>query len=439
MSTTIIEGVYEIILFPFHLYDGYTHALDVEHNNKNEGGNIIAYSRNYHDNQKWEIIRAKENIEYYQIVSQSCQMAIGVNNENKIQTQKLNSTSNSQFWKIENKNNMYMFFNVEKRLYLTVDMDTHNLQLEHLRESDDDNPQLFVLSNAHIRFLVTADLHIYTKLFHFGSSNQPIDDNTSRFKSMVNNIEKLNPKPQFISICGDLTNGTESREEGILKDLIAEIEQTCPVREGWGNHDMYEHSFSADIGALVKERNKVREKNQDCILSDNEEHYYWKHKLGNTTLHFFMLNLVPGYGSTNDRNNNPAKSLDFLKNQIGIICKKEPIFLFFHTHYGATKKWWPEKWKNDFVKVVQGYNLICSFFGHDHEGNYTKPKFEYVGSPKEGTEINGLRGFLCAGGLGENPEYLQVDISLINQNTELGVNTAINTSSGTFKNIIISL
>lgn len=190
-----------------------------------------------------------------------------------------------------------------------------------------------------------------------GEDKALIEEKYSSDRRLVNLEKALLEKEggSFTIIQGDITTGTKNNQLDKYKDCfipVMEQENCMPMCEGWGNHDVYCFSFSANVGNFVKDRNRDVRKNwlPDFHFGDNDSkdaadkengHYCFKIQLrGNgyadtIPVNFFMLNLYPGYGNLDHpeneysrSKNNPFYSAEFLKKYLP-ENKDEIIFIAF--------------------------------------------------------------------------------------------------------------
>ncbi|MDR2916041.1 MAG: metallophosphoesterase [Tannerella sp.] len=171
-----------------------------------------------------------------------------------------------------------------------------------------------IFRGSEMRFGVMADIHLGSGTT---TSKRDLRDD------FTNSILKLQNRPRFIAICGDITNNCrkfEPDELTYIKKFTAQLEQqNIPVAEGVGNHDNLTFFNHANVLSFIKERNKDREKdNGKGNILDNfsydskgknvkdpsELHYRWSMPLyledKKLNIHFFQVNNVPGTDNRKD-------------------------------------------------------------------------------------------------------------------------------------------
>ena len=291
----------------------------------------------------------------------------------------------------------------------------------------------FIISKneGSLRFAVIADTH-----FKNDKSDKDLKISIDNF---VKSIKNLDPKPQFLVMCGDLTHynkggvGDHSQEYW-LKYFIDEVENRgIPVYEGLGNHDLMNIPTQANIADYIKKRNEKRAKegyhefeysNQKTdYYYDNDGkkvkfpyHYTWKRYVNGVGIRFFMLNNVPGYGEILSKaweqctkkgekpkgitkeekyERDPKNSLGFFKR---ILEEKKnelkgDVFVntFFHINFDAKEdeRWWKKESQDQYVNVINENKckMLPSFFGHVHSG-IEREKLENLIGYRNGTGLN---------------------------------------------------
>ncbi|WP_373155452.1 metallophosphoesterase family protein [Bacteroides cellulosilyticus] len=130
------------------------------------------------------------------------------------------------------------------------------------------------------------------------------DNNKHECTAFLDAIVKLQNRPDFIVVCGDLTANNKSDERKLVENnLIGGLEtRNFSVCEGLGNHDVRHFTFDGGMTDYVK--NRKREADGKLINYDKDKikklHYRWDFLLSkddySINVYCFMLNLVPGYG-----------------------------------------------------------------------------------------------------------------------------------------------
>lgn len=250
-----------------------------------------------------------------------------------------------------------------------------------------------------------SDLNVETTSFQFQFAfladthvQDSVDSSHSkRSMAVVTAIRKYNYKTvtnkyQWIAISGDLTNRAFSNEDQVFNAIWRDPSflpgnpRFVEAMVGIGNHDLDSNPRQrADVlDCCLKKPNimmKERYGQNDDVkfkLSCNQYHSHWvrkEHLNGKPYLfHFFVLNMLPGKGETDDseagRSKNPLRSLEFLQDELMYIPKGEPIFLFYHfcLEYPTTEETWPTKDRQTFFSYFKerGHNLVAVFNGHIH-------------------------------------------------------------------------
>ncbi|WP_455667587.1 metallophosphoesterase family protein [Phocaeicola sp.] len=292
------------------------------------------------------------------------------------------------------------------------------------------------------------------------------EDNRSECNDFKEAIVKLQKRPDFIVMCGDLTGNNYSNEKKIVEhDLIKELEaRNFSVCEGLGNHDVRHFTFDGDMMGYIKKRNRCSDGKLSDYFKDQKSnlHYHWAFNLCNgdycLKVHCFMLNLVPGYrelgqvtsytdpdGNFKEKSKdvikvekderNPFYSLDFFETQLSTYAqenkkeiqhetkKRNVALVFFHINYESEnagldgygpERWWPFSAREDFARVINNNKeckVIGSFFGHNHGTQTRIETLDVNGSlPKpEGFKVAAFltnTTFLDLEFIEENKEYI---------------------------------
>lgn len=145
--------------------------------------------------------------------------------------------------------------------------------------------------------------------------------------------------------------------DGFISDygLNGENLLNYPVFEGFGNHD--------NLGWVAWVKNSIFYRNQQrgekINLSENKLHYSWDWE----GVHFIHLNVYPG--DTKEAEN----SLTFLKYDLenNLADKSMPLILFHHFGFdGYSDDWWTCEERENYFNVINNYNTVAIFQGHEH-------------------------------------------------------------------------
>ncbi|HVQ28503.1 MAG TPA: metallophosphoesterase [Vicinamibacteria bacterium] len=114
-----------------------------------------------------------------------------------------------------------------------------------------------------------------------------------------------------------------------------------PIFESIGNHDLNAES-------PIKERAKARHGDID---------YAWSWD----GLRFVCLDMYPD-----------EKTRAFLARELEKVGRDRPVILYFHYSLeGPYSDFWEQQDKEDFARVIDGYNVAAIFHGHEHRmGHY---------------------------------------------------------------------
>lgn len=284
------------------------------------------------------------------------------------------------------------------------------------------------------RFLVSSD-------FHLCAADDDSPDERSRsmqddidLDKLIYRVSTLGPL-NFYAVCGDLTDdsngGQEDKFEHRFLDRIDQETAIKCVCEGWGNHDVRRKHFNCtnvqDGIAYRNRKGRYRDNHLTALVtSDNDYHYHWHYNLSNAdntksiTLHFFMLNNVPGYGEikndpacarkddeyTAQDERNPYCSLEFLEKELKSFGPDDYYILFFHINFNSKitaadtngEQWWTKQSMKDFCNVIRKGKgtYLYSFFGHNHNN----PGFEKLVD----ADLT-LQGYRCACNDGRGATY----------------------------------
>lgn len=270
---------------------------------------------------------------------------------------------------------------------------------------------------ASFHFCVTSDLHVNK------------DDSKSFFwGDFCDRIKELTPSPQFLAICGDLTDSNYTVEADSIYQQFNYFEKentSVLICEGHGNHDgdtRMKYPWDKQARDIVTNRNPLRivkKPDWKWIFYQKKmnysNHYKWEVPLTDPVLntsiniHFFMLNNVPGFDTIgkdkkngdNAHERDPYDSLTFLETELCKLGEKDYYILFFHINFEAEERWWTNTSKKSFSKVIKksNANYVTSFFGHAHSSSGKKINKTIEEKLTEDDSIYGYR-CRCSGGNG---------------------------------------
>ena len=289
------------------------------------------------------------------------------------------------------------------------------------------------------------------------------EDNENESKTFKDQIVKLQNRPDYIVMCGDLTSNNYSADKKIVEKLINDLEtKNFSVCEGLGNHDVRHFSFDGDMTNYVKKRKRSSEGKLNGYQKDSikDLHYHWSFFLYKDdyrlNVHCLMLNLVPGYneisqvtsytdpatGKTKTKEKdiqkvekderNPVYSLNFLEQMLRIYAEENKkakeqkmnyrhvVLLFFHINYESEnagtdgfgpERWWPYSEREKYAQIMDRFKecqVVGAFFGHNH-GESTREETLEVSkiSPKP-------KGFKVAAFL-KNTTFLDLELKKENE------------------------
>ena len=299
-----------------------------------------------------------------------------------------------------------------------------------------------VFSCSQRRLAIVADSHL-------------CEDNKKECEDFVDKIVRIQNRPDFIVMCGDLTgNNYPAEKEIVEKDLIEELEaRNFSVCEGLGNHDVRHFHFDGGMMDYVKKRKRESDGKLDSYYKDDKKklHYHWEFQLCKDEyqilVNCFMLNLVPGYGElgqVEDYNGkkkskdakkaeqderNPFYSLEYLRKYLEMYVSSNEKYrtcdyktryvtlLFFHINYESEsagtdgfgpERWWPYTGRRSFGGVIENNKtcqVIGTFFGHKHSSSTV---IETLKAPDIDWKFN-LKGFKVASFL-TNVTFLDLEL-----------------------------
>ena len=173
--------------------------------------------------------------------------------------------------------------------------------------------------------------------------------------------------PRGVLLIGDLTESGAATDWAALTNdwgLNGEQNLPWPVYEGFGNHDCY----SSDVvPAGIKARNPLRRGISN--ISTNGYHYSWDWD----DLHLVCLNLFPGE-TLDNTGLSPLDSLNFLADDLAknVGDSGRPVILYHHYGFDSFGlAWWSDQQRSNYLAVIQNYNVIAIFAGHNHLVDYT--------------------------------------------------------------------
>lgn len=232
---------------------------------------------------------------------------------------------------------------------------------------------LLTSCNRTLSFIVVSDLHFRGDSISYMKNKEVVEDMNLIDKNCHSNKLYNCVHPLFAWILGDLTDSGTAEQwiqyeklyglngEGLLK---------YPVFECFGNHD---GGVKGIVRSQIKVRNKKRYK---TVYTDSLGlHYSWD--IGN--IHFVNLNLYPmnEWDSAcdwckyfKDSFKEAEYSLRFLEKDLKehVGDTNRPVILGFHIGFDEfSLKWWTENSRNEFYDVIQDYNVIAIFHGHNHD------------------------------------------------------------------------
>lgn len=294
--------------------------------------------------------------------------------------------------------------------------------------------------------------------YHYGCKE---NGNTGNQINVVNEINRLRDRPEFLVMTGDLLhNPTKLEDRDIWKNFIDPLElKNIPVADGFGNHDLWTGVGAENVKKDIKKRNKTRKSDWKLFgYSDSENkktcdndgyHYRWRIDLQKRMangemkqkhIECIMLNNVPGETNVDDIGKKGDKKVDdsqkegtwsfdslgFLERSLSKLdcpsARKDTILLlFFHINYesesmentNAFYRWWPREARGKYNDILKECKLPnCAFFGHIHN-----EKMFHEELHMDSCETTGLKGYRCA--VSKTNRYLNViDLELVEENGE---------------------
>lgn len=199
--------------------------------------------------------------------------------------------------------------------------------------------------------------------------------------SIMKSCSKLNPKPEFLIVCGDSVAGSKN-EEALYKQLC-DFKSIIELYHGKkvilpivGNHevnifpqdDRYEKILYAFYNNIIPDINSLDEYNKTVYYIDFD----------NTRL--IMLNSF----HYEEVNKISTKQLNWLE-EVSANCNKNKL-LFIHSpafptgaHYGHCLDLYPDN-RDRFWNTVEKCNINIVFSGHEH--NYSRRLIKTPFNPK---------------------------------------------------------
>jgi cytolysin (calcineurin-like family phosphatase) len=233
-------------------------------------------------------------------------------------------------------------------------------------------------SSYDVTFFLASDLHYGLSVTVAAANEATIEAmNSLPGTAYPEGIGGTVGTPRGVVVLGDLINdGSGPKASGswgaFARDygLSGEGRLKFPVYEGAGNHDGGEGEV---VRVGIRDRNKLRPGLKS--VSPNGINYSWDWE----RVHFVHLGLFAGSAGddiVNQWGTNftgtwrlPGYSLEFLKEDLAKNVGKSgrPIVLF--QHYGWDEwglGWWSEDERRAFQEALEGYHVICVFWGHTH-------------------------------------------------------------------------
>lgn len=248
--------------------------------------------------------------------------------------------------------------------------------------------------------------------------------------------------PAVRDIWGNLIDGLE--------------EQSIPVADGLGNHDLWTGFGGENVKGDIQQRNKKRIAEGSLFLpygistADNAAnygnkgyHYTWFFPLvknGKKVLvAFFMLNNLPGNanrtdpgdtGHGHDEGTYAFGALDYLNASMQTMaCKPGYDYKvgipMFHINYGCDvngdthgnpERWWTYADKKALKDVLDKalIQIVTAFFGHEHVRSIEKQTL-YIGNRKDPANKTGYSGYRCDCSI-DKPRLNIIDLELVEEN-----------------------
>lgn len=184
-------------------------------------------------------------------------------------------------------------------------------------------------------------------------------------------------EPRAVLVAGDLVDVVDDPRHWKVYKSFFDPNGRARMRfrafECIGNHDLSPESaegFSVVQREFI-ERNRSRRGDEQFHYDAHGYHYSWDWG----RLHLVNLNLFPGnqHRPVYDREarwNNPVRSLDFLREDLGarVGASGRPVVLMWH--YGlrgwGLEKWWLPEDLTALRKTIDPYNVVLILHGHEH-------------------------------------------------------------------------
>lgn len=239
-------------------------------------------------------------------------------------------------------------------------------------------------------FIVVSDPHFTGDSLCYEINRKMVEDMNSL--SRIDGPGKYKKsKPGFVWMLGDMTDsGQENQflQYDALYGLNGENVLKYPVMECFGNHD-------GNSDGIVRSQIRIRntQRKLKTHVSSNGLHYSWD-KRG---IHFVNLNLYPANAWDPDCEwckyfkesfREAENSLEFLEQDLRdrVGDSGKPVILAFHLGFDDFGlKWWTERDREKFYNVIQQYNVIAIFQGHNHsvgKFNWNNIDVWAAGSPR---------------------------------------------------------
>ena len=298
--------------------------------------------------------------------------------------------------------------------------------------------------------------------YHFG------DTNCGSQASVVDKLINLQKRPEFIVMPGDLLDCPTAPAGDVnplhfpaVRDIWGNLidgleEQSIPVADGLGNHDLWTGFGGENVKGDIQQRNKKRIAEGSLFLpygistADNAAnygnkgyHYTWffpLEKNGKKVLvAFFMLNNLPGNanrtdpgdtGHGHDEGTYAFGALDYLKASMQTMaCMPDYDYKvgipMFHINYGCDvngdthgnpERWWTYADKKALKDVLDKapIKIVTAFFGHEHVRSIEKQTL-YIGDRKDPANKTEYSGYRCACSI-DKPRLNIIDLELVEEN-----------------------
>ncbi len=207
-------------------------------------------------------------------------------------------------------------------------------------------------------FAYISDSHLY---------EQKLNDRFMRsLLKAVDDVNALNPQPDFVLYGGDLAQLGQKQELKLGAEILKTVK--APIRMMVGEHDWF-----LDMGEYWKELFGAPQYSFDhkgvhfvTLMSVNEKDFWTAAKM---TPMERMLTVAGLDNSKQSRFEVGGAGRDWLKNDLAKVDKKTPVVVFSHSPlYKYYKPW--NFWTDDADEVqalLQPYNNVTVIHGHTHQ------------------------------------------------------------------------